>query len=234
MQLVDQILSRPEIAQAHQGDTSLAASADRISRAAAQLPADIKAEREALILALDQREKTLGSTVHEMRSTVEEARKLLADTEPMLKNTERVVQNVDAVVKSAQELTKALTETVNAADKLAARFETPKSKPGDAPTTPQPTDPDFKITEYTQAAQQLTVAVKELNSLVASTSGLVTSPAWQSRLDEFDALGKKQIAEAEAKAVNLTDAVFWRALMLIGALFVGLCAWTVLRWKLGK
>ena len=53
-------------------------------------------------------------------------------------------------------------------------------------------------------------------------------------LDEFDALGKKQIAEAEAKAVNLTDAVFWRALMLIGAFFVGLCGWTVLRWKLGK
>ncbi len=232
--LVDQILSRPEIAQALSGDTSLAASADRISRAAAQLPADIKAEREALILALDQREKTLGSIVHEVRGTVEESRKLLADTEPMLKNTEQVVKNVDTVVKSAQELTKALTETVNAADKIAARFETPKPKPGDAPAAPQPAEADFKIAEYTQAAQQLTVAVQELNTLVASTSGLMTSPAWQSRLDEFDALGKKQIAEAEAKAVNLTDAVFWRTLTLIGAFFVGLCGWSVLRWKLGK
>lgn len=236
--LVDQILSRPEISQALLGDKSLAASADRISRAAAQLPADIKAEREALILALDEREKRLGSVVHEVRGTVEESRKLLADTEPMLKNTEQVVKNVDAVVKSAQELTKTLTETVNAADKIAARFEAPKSnpsaKPGDAPAAPQPAEADFKITEYTQAAQQLTVAVQELNTLVASTSGLMTSPAWQTRLDEFDALGKKQIAEAEAKAVNLTDAVFWRALMLIGAFFVGLCGWTVLRWKLGK
>jgi methyl-accepting chemotaxis protein len=227
--LVDQILARPEIARALSADQGIAASADRISRVAAKLPDDIKAEREAILKAFDEREQKLNSAVKEVRGTIDDTRKLLADTEPMLKNTEQVVKSVDTVVKSAQELTKALTETVNAADKIAARFDKPA--PAGAVQS-QAAAQEFKIAEYTQAADKLTLAVKELNTLVASANGLVASPAWQTRLDEIDALGRKQIADAEHRAVNLSDAIFWRALILIGAFFAGLCGWTVLKWKL--
>lgn len=227
--LVDQILARPEISRALSAESGLAASADRISRVAAQMPDTLKSEREALLKAFDDREQKLNSAVKEVRGTIDDTRKLLADTEPMLRNTEQVVKSVDTVVKSAQELTKALTETVNAADKIAARFD----KPAPAGTVPSDAKAEeFKIGEYTQAADKLTIAVKELNTLVASANGLVASPAWQTRLDEIDALGKKQIAEAEHRAVHLSDVIFWRMLILIAAFFAGLCGWTILRWKL--
>jgi hypothetical protein len=219
--LVDQILSRPEIAEALAGNESLVKSADRLSRTAAELPGLMKSEREAIFKGLDDREARLGSTVREVKASVEEGRKLLADTQPVL-------NNVDTIIKSANDLTKALTETVEAVDKVAARFAQPE------PGTPAAGNrgEDFKIAEYTQAAQQLTTAVKELNTLVASAGNVVASPAWRARLDEFDALGKRQIAEARAGAVDLADVVFWRALILLGAFFVGLSAWTWLRWKL--
>jgi methyl-accepting chemotaxis protein len=226
--LVDQILSRPEIAEALAGNESLVKSADRLSRTAAELPGLIQTEREAIFKGLDEREQRLGSTIREVKSSVEEGRKLLADTEPMLRNTEQVVRQVDAVVKSAQDLTKALTETVQAVDSVAARFAPPE--PGRPAAAKQ--GEDFKIAEYTQAAQQLTAAVKELNTLVASAGNVVSSPAWRARVEEFDALGKRQIAEARTSAVSLADVVFWRALILLGAFFVGLSAWTWLRWKL--
>jgi hypothetical protein len=221
--LVDQILSRPEIAEALAGNESLVKSADRLSRTAAELPGLIQQEREAIFKGLDEREARLGSTVREVKASVEEGRKLLADTEPVL-------NNIDTIIKSASDLTKALTQTVEAVDKVAARFDTPAADPSKPAAGKD--DEAFKIAEYTQAAERLTVAVQELNTLVASAGNVVSSPAWRTRLDEFDALGKRKIAEARTSAVSLADAVFWRALILLGAFFVGLSAWTWLRWKL--
>lgn len=225
---VDQVMTRPEIAEALAGNDNLFKSADRLSRTAAELPAVIKAEREALIKALDDREEKLGSTVREVRTTVEESRKLLADTDPMLKNA-------DHVVRSAQELTKAMTEMVKAVDGVTARFTDPKPAPAGAPpsgasASPQPDK--FAIADYTRAAEQLTSAVKELNTLVASANGLVASPAWQQRLDEMDRLGRQQIVSAKVEAVHVTDALFSRALILLAAFFAGLFGWTLLKWKL--
>lgn len=233
--LVDQVLARPEISEALAGNDSLVRSADRLSRTAADLPALIQREREAIFKGIDEREAKLGTTIGELKATVEESRKLLADTEPVLRNVDGVVKSTDQVVKSAQELTKALTETVNAAGQVVEKISKPSGAPsgagatsGGAPVSGADGKP-FEITEYTKAAEQLTTAVKELNVLVASATALTTSPAWKARLDEVDALGKKQLVEAEHRAVKVTDAVFWRALILIGAFFVGLTAWTVVK-----
>lgn len=221
---VDQVMTRPEIAEALAGNDNLFKSADRLSKTAAELPGVIKSEREALIKALDEREEKLGSTVREVRTTVEESRKLLADTEPMLKNA-------DHVVRSAQELTRAMTEMVKAVDAVTARFTEPKAGAA-AAASPGPQPDRFAITDYTKAAEQLTTAVKELNTLVASANGLVASPAWQQRLDEMDRLGKQQVSAAKLEAVNVGDALFHRALVLLGVLFAGLFSWTLLKWKL--
>ena len=211
----DQILLKPDVQKAIEASSTLAASADRLSQSAAQLPDQIKAEREAFFAQLDAREQTLSSSLRELRSSITEGQRLLDQTQ-------LVIKDADSLVISAGRLTAAVNDAIRAADMLAARFDKPGAQPGKP----------FDIAEYTRAAEQLTAAVKEANALLNATNSLMTSQVWTTRLDEIDRLGARQLEAASLQAASITNTAFVRLLILLGVFFAGSAGLLVLWWRL--
>ncbi len=213
----DQLLLKPDVQKALEASSTLAGSADRLSKSAAALPDQIKAEREAFFAQLDEREKALTTSLNALRSSITEGQRLLDQTQ-------LVIKDADSLVVSAGRLTAAVNDAIRAADLLAARFDKPGAQPGKP----------FDIVEYTRAAEQLTSAVKEANALLNATNSLMTSQVWTTRLDEIDRLGARQLQAASIEAASLTNSAFVRALLLLGIFFAGSAGLLVLWWRLAS
>jgi hypothetical protein len=139
-----EIGDQPQIHQVITNSTLLAASADRLSRAAesvsqtaAQLPDRISNERKEILAALDQQEGKLKDLATE----------------------------IDRVMESSAKMSTSLNTTLLTFDALMKRFGVGE------PSTHAVRDtnsPPFNILDYGQVADRVAVMAKEVNALVAS------------------------------------------------------------------
>lgn len=205
--VVDEVMAKPEVASSLSGYEDLAKTAGRAVDLIEKLPDRITQEREAAMRDIEAHTDTLKSALASYREAVTDTKGLVTGVQGLADSSERIVA--------------ALNQTITAVDTLAARFDKPSS--GGTAGAEQA----FRIDDYTQAAEKMTVAVRELNSLVASTSGLIQSDAWQRRLNEVD-------HAATDAGGNLIDRAFLRGLVLLLAFFTLLLGYRWASVRMGK
>jgi hypothetical protein len=126
--------------------TTLAESADRLSRAAegisqtaAQLPDRISIERKEVLAAFDQQEGKL----------------------------KELAAQVDSTLQSGESMSTSLNTTITTFDGLMKRFGVGEPSTN---TTPDDSSPPFNILDYAQTASQVGAMAKDLNTLVSSVN----------------------------------------------------------------
>lgn len=196
--IADDLLIKPEVSTALAQLDQIADAADRAASAAEKVPTLITSEREALISELDAREKQLSETLAAYRAAVADTRALLAD--------------VNATMAGAGDVTASLNTTITAVDTLLANQAL--RAPGDPDAEP------FTIEPYAAAVRDLTLAVRELNTLVSSTGSLVGSPALDARIEQLNQAADAQLAAARSHGGSLIDLLFVRAAMLAAFVFL--------------
>lgn len=154
-----QLAVEPEVqvslAQTQRLNDSLERYADSLEKLPKQISAErraglkqmtgaISAEREAFFAGLDARQNMLQETFSATRGSLVDANTLAINL---------------------QKTTSTINEALINADKLVAHFDT-GPKPEDADSKP------FDINVYVHAIEQLTIALREANALVLSTSNL--------------------------------------------------------------
>lgn len=205
-----------EAAQTH------AAAADRFASAVQEFPADLGRHRDALMRDLQTHEGSLGVLVGEIREGLKEADAVTARMGEVAGRAERVASE-------GRGLAEALERTASTVDTFVGRFQTPEG----AETAPAAATPEgepgrpFDITEYTDAAERLTLALRELNQALAGTDQFLTSSSWERWMTQVDQLAERRVGGAGQEARDLVDRLFWRG----GALIVLACGgvWVVRR-----
>jgi hypothetical protein len=174
---------------------TLLANADRFGAAATSarriaddFPATLARERQA---AIDQIFRSLGKEQAQLQSVLDSARSTL-----------------DAGTATSQ----SLRETIDALDRLSARF-----KPTE-PVPPKPAGKPFDINEYTALARELQGTAQQLSALLA-------------QLDSSSASAERLTASAATGLGDVVDHAFWRAVQLLIILAVlAVAAGAAYRW----
>jgi len=195
------LLVDPSVRQALEDASILSASIDRASATFETLPDRLAAERETLIVAIDERHETVNETLREVRGVI-------VDSDRLTKNLTGTVEASERLLVQLATTSQALGETVRATDQLVARFDR-----GEEPSEAAP----FDIDAYNTAISGLAEIVRELNALLAASSTLMESDAWPARLHD-----------AAMHGDTLVDRLFRRAMLLIAAFFAMLLAYRII------
>jgi hypothetical protein len=164
----------------------------RITAQAEQLPKNVAAERQAILAAFDQRMKGADAT---------------------LANVKAVVTDANTLVTAMADTSTSLNEMLKTAGGVLARYDTwnrwSSTQPGRF----------FDVREYTQGAQELTVAVGKMNDLLSSSNNLLGSSQWSRRIEEVNqsADGRMTIAVAQSRVV--VNDIFRRVYVALAVLF---------------
>jgi hypothetical protein len=182
-----ELLARPEARTMLAETSRISASVERFSLAAAALPQQISAERQALVDQLSG----------EMLAHEATLRPLLADLRSTLEAGDATAQSIDAMVHSL--------------DTLAARFPAKPATPGAQAPPGRP----FDITEYTAAAAEFTRTANELRQLVESLDAQAPALAGgvQNAVQRSQSLIDYLFMRAAALIVLLVAAVLAAALI---------------------
>jgi len=172
--LADQLVSGSQVATALTNVSSLAQSADRLSRATesasqtvSQLPDRVSAERKAILDALEAQEGKLRELSAEVARTL----------------------------ASGEKLSTSLSTTITNFDALMKRFGV--GEPASGP--PDTNSPSFNILDYARTAEQIATMAQQLNALIKDTTGTLDSPALDKRIADLNAVAGR--ARAGAKSV---------------------------------
>jgi hypothetical protein len=110
--VLNEALAKPELAQALSTADSVTRAAERITAAAQAVPAQLSAEREALVAVLEDRSGRLSGLLGEVRKTTAAADQLAASALKLAESGERLSANLRAAVT-----------TLDAIDARHARFD---------------------------------------------------------------------------------------------------------------
>ena len=186
----------------------LSLAAEEIAKTGRSLPADVRAETEALLSSLDDREKGLLPMLDELNHALTRGQSLTQDMTVAGRVWNETAGSVGEVLDSIHAF----------------------SDDGQTETAPQEESRPFDIREYTQAAESIRAGSVELRALLdelenAKLDGVVGAA---------DRISGSSITLAAHEADDLVDRITYRALALIGALCVGLCAVRVVALRLAR
>lgn len=180
------LVATPEI-------TTAFADVHSISDQIEQLPANIAAERQAILTGIDDRLQRADTTIAKMQAAIDEASTLVASLE------------------SAGE---SINEMLKTADTLYARYvAADQSKTGNDEGRP------FDIREYEQTAKEVTLAADRIEELLATTEHLLGSPELTDGMQDMNDSIDNRIITAADQIQVVIKAFFWYACALLGALF---------------
>nr|MDA3874833.1 hypothetical protein [Kiritimatiellia bacterium] len=166
-----------------------------------QLPANIAAERQAILTGIDDRLQKADATIANVRAALDAANTVVASLEPA---------------------SESLNEMLTTADTLFARYAAlSQSKTGNEG------DP-FDIREYEQAAKEVTLAAESIDELLTTTEHLLGSPELRHRIQDVEDSVDGRIMTASDQSQVVMNAFFWRAFALMGVLFALLILYRVL------
>ncbi|MEO6709899.1 MAG: hypothetical protein ABI054_12580, partial [Planctomycetota bacterium] len=184
-------LQAPEIKSAMESVSQVSEAADRVSKAAEQLPVNFAAERKE---AIDQ----LFAGIAEQRTAI--------------------VKDLDQGQDKLQVTLKDFRETVEATDKLSASLKTTAAAigsvaerlmppPGEASAQPE----SHKLAEFQAAAAETGAAADRLTVLAGKVEQLLDPKS----LDQRTAALQTAVGDARQSAKDVIDFAFWRLLILI-------------------
>ena len=197
--LADDILIKPEVAEALSQLDQVADAADRAAAAAESIPALITSERQALFAELEAREGELAAAMESYRVAVADTRLLVNDLNTTITGATDALTGADQVARS-------LDQTIKSFDTLLGE--------------PDPNAVPFDIQPYTTTIRELTGTIRELNALIASTDSLLGSTNLDDRLRQIDAITEAQLVDARIHGASLIDLAFKRAVMLAIVVFL--------------
>ena len=192
-----------------------------IARVTEEIPERITAERKAIFEELDRRMDSMNDVTGNIRRTIADAQGLVDSVNSALAGGERVAAEIQAT-------SEALTQTILAADRLAARYGEQdshggESGAGDSGGAGGPGG--FDIDTYRLAASELTLTLRELNAVIASTDTLLGSASWTDRLGEINAAAAQRVTQATEGSERVIDRLFQRAVYIVLIFFVLLVAY---------
>ena len=163
------------------------------------LDADLSAQQQDLFRRLgNERALTLEALFDGLAA---ERTALFDELEQRQKDVLPIMLGLLDIIRASDDLTTDLTGTLEALDRIVARFD----------RDPDDTREPLKISELTEAAAETAVAAEKLTLLLERATVALDSPNWDARLDRMDRLADETV-----------DRAFWRLLILIGAIFAGL------------
>ncbi len=170
------------------------ANLNRLTDQLEQLPSTIAAERQAILEGLDDSLKSADATITNVSAALNEGRELVASLEPAGQS---------------------LTETLDAGHALFDQFD----KWDRWKTEVQRRRP-FDIREHTEALRELTTAAEQLNEMLTTSRTLLGSPEWGGRIEEASEAADGRITAMADQSRVVLNAFYWRALALMGVLFI--------------
>ena len=182
----DEFLATPEVA-------AYLADVHRLTAAAERLPANVAAEREAIVAAVDQRLTAVNATVAGVRSALAEAG-LLAET------VDDAGGSLDAMLRSAE--------------KLLVRYDGLSKSPDAVPVRA------FDVREYTEGIKELAVALQGMNEVLKSSDALLASPAWDRRMEDVNRSADARLGVAAEQTQIVVRAGFRQLWFTLGGVFL--------------
>jgi hypothetical protein len=190
----DDLVATPELTTALADMHSVT---DQIER----LPANIAAERQAILTGLDDRLQRADATIANVRAALDEA---------------------NTFVASLTQAGESLNEMLTTADTLFARYAAlDRSKTGNE-------GHPFDIREYEQTAKEVTLAVESMNELLTATEHLLGSPELRHGMQEVNDSVDGRIMTVADQSQVVMNAFFWRVCALLGVLFTMLILYRVI------
>ncbi len=166
-----------------------------------QLPANIAAERQAILTCIDDRLQGADATIANVRATLDEANTFATSLKPVGES---------------------FNEMLTTADTLYARYAA-----SDQAKTGNEGEP-FDIREYEQTAKEVKLATKRMNELLTTTEHLLGSPELRHGTQEVSDSADGLIMKVSDQSQVVMNAFFWRAVALLGVLFVMLILYRVI------
>lgn len=225
----------------------VAQAADRFTYAASQLPMDTALQLELISHTL-QDNSVVKASIANLDSLTESVARLTTTTEELPARVQQVVsktlEEIDAKQAGVrQTLTEArstatqLDATLAGLDRAAKSLEaTGKAweptareirliavgdgKEKEPKPVEEPAGRPFDILDYAKTADALTKTAGELRAVLSEFRGLVGSDDVPKTLENIDSAAKAAIDHTGARAVDLTDHAFWRAVQLIGVVLL--------------
>ena len=190
----DDLVATPEL------NTALA-DVHRVTDQIERLPANIAAERQAILTGLDDRLQRADATIANVRAALDEANTFVASLKPAGES---------------------LNEMLTTADTLFARYAAlDRSKTGNE-------GHPFDIREYEQTAKEVTLAAERMNELLTATEHLLGSPDLRQGMQEVNDSVDGRIMTVADQSQVVMNAFFWRVCALLGVLFAMLILYRVI------
>ncbi len=214
-----------------------------------QLPANIAAERQAILTGIDDRLQRADATIANLRAAIEEADTFVALLKPASESFNEMLTTADTLfarfavskpsktgkeghtfdIREYQQTAKDVTlaveemnEMLTTVDTLYARFAAlSRSKTGKE-------EHSFDIREYKQTATDVKLAVEEMNELLTTAEHLLGLSDLEHGMQEvIDSVDGRIMTVADQSQVVM-NAFFWRACALLGVLFTMLILYRVI------
>jgi len=185
-------LQAPEIKSAMGSVSQVSEAADRVSKAAEQLPVNFAAERKE---AIDQ----FFAGIAEQRAAI------VKDLDEGQDKLQVTLKDFRETVEATDKLSATLTTTAAAIGAVAERVMPP---PGEA-SAPQPES--HKLAEFQAAAAETGAAAERLTVLAGKIDQLLDPQS----LDQRTAALQAAVGDARQSAKDVIDFAFWRLLILI-------------------
>ena len=179
----------------------------RLTNLAERLPADVAAEREAIVAAFDQRVEAVDATVARIASA-------LGKAEGFAASVESAGQSLDAMLKSAEG--------------VLVRYDALGSGPA---TTPART---FDVREYTAGVKELSTALENMNDVLTSSDALLGSSDWGRRMDQISDSADARMEVAAEQSQLVVEAGFRLLWVTVGAVFVLLVLYRLMGFYLSQ
>jgi hypothetical protein len=207
-QVYRQLAMQPEVEKVLGDVSGFRQTADRFAVLLEKLPGQVAAERaaalgsvsnlvgserERILAAFDDREKTIGRMIRDLQTTLDRVDKTFGTLQGTTADIERLVGRTEKTALVFNDL-------VASADRLAARFEPNGSGESSEPV---------KIEDVMAALDRVQATVRELNGLFQSIDRS-TSPILDHMTDQINTSASQQI-----------DHIFWRMFQLL-AVFGGI------------
>ena len=192
------------------------ADAHRVADQVEQLPANVAAERQAILTGVDDRLQRADVTIANVRAALGEANTFTASLKPAAESLNEMLTTADTLFGRYEAMNRSKHD---AADR--SKQEATDSSKDDATgqlMTGKEGHP-FDIREYEQTAEQVTLAAEGMTELLTATEHLLGSPALKHGMQEVNDSVKARIMTVADQSHVLVNAIFWRACALLVLLF---------------
>jgi len=202
------VLRNPDLQRTLDSFETVAASMKETSDTIATLPEQLAEQRTALQEDLNEDASRIDDLLTKYREAVGETSSMVESVQGVADSSERIVTEVGATSEK-------LNATLAAVERIIERAGV---GPGPKPSPAASGEP-FDIEAYAAATAELGRTAERLNELVASTDSLLASEAWGARLDDVRTTASEQLVRVEGITREVVDRMFYRALLLAGAIF---------------